>query len=371
MSLINQMLQDLEKRQPAGEAHPLSTVRAVPRPRRVRLFRPLLLLLGAAAGAFAWQLWQTPAPREAAPVPATAAAPAPSARPSVVAAPAPQTKTPAAMPEKQLTPEARASSPSLPDSRPVSEPAPQEPTELARLANADVPSPQPPKQQAAAPAKTAADNPTGASEAAPPTPGAIAKQVREPTPRQRADNEYRKALSLVQQGRLAEAIDGLALALQMNAGHTAARQTLIGLLVEARRFGEAERRLQEGLNLDRAQPELAMTLARLQVERGDTDAAIATLERTLPHAADRADYHAFMAALLQRGARHREAIEHYRQALHRAPYSAVWQMGLGISLQAENRLQEARDAFSRAMAANTLSPELQAFVEQRLKQLGQ
>ena len=44
-------------------------------------------------------------------------------------------------------------------------------------------------------------------------------------------------------------------------------------------------------------------------------------------------------------------------------------MGLGISLQAVNRNSEAQDAFRRARASNTLNPELQAFVDQRLKQL--
>ena len=52
------------------------------------------------------------------------------------------------------------------------------------------------------------------------------------------------------------------------------------------------------------------------------------------------------------------------------PLSAGW-MGLGISLQAENRLPEARDAFSRAKASNTLSAPLLAFVDQKLGQLRQ
>jgi len=42
---------------------------------------------------------------------------------------------------------------------------------------------------------------------------------------------------------------------------------------------------------------------------------------------------------------------------------------LGISLQALNRNIEAQDAFRRARSSSTLSPELQAFVDQRLKQL--
>jgi MSHA biogenesis protein MshN len=38
-------------------------------------------------------------------------------------------------------------------------------------------------------------------------------------------------------------------------------------------------------------------------------------------------------------------------------------------MQADQRLSEAREAFSRARASGSLSPELQAFVEQKLKQL--
>jgi MSHA biogenesis protein MshN len=42
-------------------------------------------------------------------------------------------------------------------------------------------------------------------------------------------------------------------------------------------------------------------------------------------------------------------------------------MGLGISLEAEGRSAEARDAFQRARASNSLSPELDRFVEQKIK----
>lgn len=56
-------------------------------------------------------------------------------------------------------------------------------------------------------------------------------------------------------------------------------------------------------------------------------------------------------------------------ALRLAPGSGIWLMGLGISLQAINRNTEAQDAFRRAKATNALNPELQAFVDQRLKQL--
>ena len=93
------------------------------------------------------------------------------------------------------------------------------------------------------------------------------------------------------------------------------------------------------------------------------------MQRSAPAAQGSPDYLARLAALLQRQSRHGEAVEYYQAALRLAPGSGVWQMGLGISLQGLNRTAEARDAYRRARESNTLSPESQAFVDQRLKQL--
>lgn len=200
-------------------------------------------------------------------------------------------------------------------------------------------------------------------------PVGLHKQVKELTSRQHAENEYRKAVQNLQQGRSAEAMNGLEQALQLDAHHAGARQALIGLLLDGRRPDRAMAIAREGLDPDLAQPGLAMILARLQLEKGELDAAIETLGRTLPHASDRADYQAFLAALLQRDEKHGQAAEHYLLALQRAPQNGVWWMGLGISLQAENRKAEAQEAFKRAKASNTLSADLLAFVDARLRQL--
>ncbi len=127
--------------------------------------------------------------------------------------------------------------------------------------------------------------------------------------------------------------------------------------------------LQAGLQLDPAQAGMAMILARVQVEKGELAPALETMRRSLPYAAERADYQAFLAALLQRDGRHPEAIEHYQQALRKAPDNGLWWMGQAISLREAGRSAEARDAFSRASAGSGLTPQLQAFVEQQLRQL--
>jgi MSHA biogenesis protein MshN len=185
---------------------------------------------------------------------------------------------------------------------------------------------------------------------------------------QRAEGEYRRALNALQDGRMTETVAALEQALRLDPGHEAARQTLVGLLIEAKRLDEAMRHLQAGLAMDARQPALAMLLARLQIERGGS--GIETLTRTLPYAGNNADYHAFLAGALQREQRHREAAEQYQVALRAAPGNGVWWMGLGMSLQADKRNAEALEAFQHARASGTLGPELQAFVERRLQQLG-
>ena len=121
------------------------------------------------------------------------------------------------------------------------------------------------------------------------------------------------------------------------------------------------------LNPDRSA--YAILLARIQVERGDLQGAHDLLTKHAANAAGDADYHAFDAALLQRLGRHKEAVTGYQAALKLAPRAGLWWMGMGISLQADNRGAEALEAFQRAKSAGGLNPDLLSFVDQRMKQL--
>ena len=186
--------------------------------------------------------------------------------------------------------------------------------------------------------------------------------------RQAAENAYRRALLMLQEGRISAAIATLEQALRSAPRHDAARQTLIGLLLEAKRTDEAMQQLQQALNLDQNQPALAMMLARLQVEQGGP--ALQTLIRSLPCAQDDAAYQGFVAALLQRAQRHAEAVEHYTTALQLNPANGIWWIGLGISLQAQKNLAGAKEAFQKAKASASLGGDLSAFVDKKLVQLG-
>lgn len=371
MSLINQMLQDLEQRGSGnlvGSGMP-QMVRAAPERRGVHPAWWLVALLTLTlTGVVVWFWLRPPPPPTAIAAFSLKIAPDLSALPSPVAqSSVPLEQGMPAQPAQMVSHDSVAVAPPSMDGR-RSDDAANRAGRTEGAASSEPRQESLAKLPASSTKETVLPHAPDAAADEPVKNAKLAKQVKELTPQQHAENAYRQASTALQLGRNADAIADLEQALQLDPQHAAARQMLVGLLLQAKRSDEAVRRAQEGLALDPAQFGLAMILARVQVEQGDLKAALATLEHGLPYAAERSDYQAFLAALLQRDKRHKEAIDHYVAALAKAPQNGVWWMGLGISLQAENRLPEAKEAFNRAKTSNTLTPELLAFVNQKLVQ---
>ena len=409
MSLINKMLQDLDKRHAADGGGKTLTqqLRPVQTPRNWRrIMWELSAGLIVGAGWAVWVLYQIsprtvvtelafqsqakkqhqaaaglqlpaglPAQPPAAAAPATALPLQATAAPSAVGAPVPAAAVSAAVPPPAAEPikvdmlklateigtpftQKRAAAKPAPERKPAAAPA-----TLARTADS--------KSAAQALAEAEHELTAGKSGGGVPAKAqaSIDKQAHVATPVERAETQFRHATALLNQGRVAEAIDGYKTTLLLEAGHAAARQALVGLLLEAKRIDEAQQYLQEGLSLKPERSNYAMLLARIQVERGDLQGAHELLRKHAGGAVNDADYHAFDAAVLQRLGRHQEAVAAYQAALRISPRAGLWWMGLGISLQADGRAADALDAFRRARSAGGLSNDLLAFVDQRMKQL--
>ncbi len=383
MSLINQMLQDLDKRNaPARGVQPLaggmrdvvmsahSTSRL---PQRI-----LLLAVAIGAGVLTWQIYQSFSVKPVAPAP-QAAATSPAVKPALEA-PTAATSVAAAPP---VTPE-----PSAPAPATEAAPAPIMDKELVMDKELGKPLPAVTGAVSTAAEKMGAKSAAMASLAKPTTAAeeqkreAIGKPVSRASwesqaaalkvvsPQQRSDNAYRHAVAVLPQGR-AEAKVSLRQALHDNPLNHNARQLLAGLLIEETHQSEAIALLQDGLRLAPEQTWFALMLARLQVEAGDHPAGLATLQSGLPTAGNDPEYHALLATLLQREAWHDEAIGHYLTALRSDPAMPNWLVGIGISLQATGKLADATKAYTRAQQTGMLTPELTQFVDQRLKQVKQ
>ncbi|SFG63377.1 MSHA biogenesis protein MshN [Duganella sp. CF458] len=354
MSLINKMLQDLDARGGTPQTSGLSSsVQAVSQEgTRHRSLVLILVVFGAVlltvAALFAgWRYWSALR---------TADKPV---RPQAIVNQAPAVEKPQATPPEQMV-----------DGLPP--PAPE-----------NVPAVAPPKVESVAPVATSAEarRPARArSSASPSSPrmqpaarpalaagGTVSPASREPGAQASATALFQRAQQKLMEARVTEAIADLEHALEIDPRYLAARETLIAVLLENGRQRNAMAHLQRALASNPEQSQMAMLLARLQLESGSD--AIGTLERSLPYAQSNADYRAMMAGVLERINRHREAAEHYRAAVQLQPANGVWWMGLGIALQAEQRNAEAKAAFQRALETGRLAPELQAFVERRLQQL--
>lgn len=384
MSLINQMLQDLEKRHAsAGKTAALSgEVRAVPvsPPAIYPLLVGsgiLLLVLAAAGGAWLY-LHKTAPAAVVATAPLAVPAPAPIAPqasptqtdvvpPPLVPVPVEAAHQPQAMPATQLSGVDARSTPmpssvvrqsiAAPDTQPRPVAVPNSPV----AGVAATPSP--------VDSHAAGQNIPGQKLSARAVPAQPVTMGKSTSAAQQSDNLYRQAVPVLQQGRVAEAQELLRRALELNSRNLNARQVLVGLAVEAGHHEEASALLRDGLRLSPEQTGYSMVLARLQVEAGDVGAAIATLEQGQLFAGENAEFHGFYAALLQREERHEEAVQHYLMALRSDPAMPTWLVGVGISLQAQGKNLDATAAFQRARDTGQLTPQLSQFVEQRLAQL--
>ncbi|CAB1367610.1 tetratricopeptide repeat protein [Denitratisoma oestradiolicum] len=362
MSLLNQMLRDLDRRDaPATDRDDLASyVRVLSGGPVASRWREVALLLAGllAGGVVVWLVLRGPSFRFPAPAPVRSALPVPAAPPPVAAIPHAVEPAPAVAPV--ITKEAPPPITSLkidPDLdagalpvRPVTPPRPVSPA------------PAPPQVREGTPPPTTRPPPPVAESQS-----QIDKTSRTPKVSEVADGEYRKALGLVRRGSLSEAVDVLRRALNLDSRHAQARQALLSVLLEQKQWREALGVANDGLALDPTQSGWAMIAARLLVEQGDVPRAVDLLATHGPHAERNADYQAFHGLLLQRLQRPREAAQRYQAALALHPAEGRWWYGLGLALDADRRETEARDAYRKARDSGTLSPDLAALVEQKLR----
>ena len=356
MSLLNQVLRDLDQRQATGA--PAVAKAAAPRAltpsagqRAMRWGLGLVATLAAIAvggwaqGSIRWPAKAADTPVAVAPV----AAPRPVTPAPALPAPAPVAAVP--------TPAA----------------ATPEPSTVAPAAPAAV--------QVAVAAPTARSKPVARRE---PAADASAMATAKPEPRielrtaarspqERAEALYQRGVTAHQAGQLNDSAAAFTAALREDPRHAAARVAQAGMLISLSRPDDAMALLKEGLALAPAQAQLALMLARLQAERQDWATAAETLRAASAHVAansiEGAEFHGFHAAILQRAGRHGEAVEKYGVALRLAPNRSVWWMGLAISLEEIGQADTARAAFQRAKSIG-LPEGAAGYVDARLKQLG-
>lgn len=364
MSLVNQMLKDLEQRRAHlpddDRLHGLRAVsdaQAAPtRPPTSKRW-PLLVVIAAVAGS-GFGIWlSNRGPESIAPVAQA------DRTVSVPQSPSADSTTPVqpATVVDRVVPAALAS-----------------PLETAAVAALETPAitrndPKPaptttvPRTSKPAP-RPVATGPTAVAAIATAKPPLMRKTLRAPSPQEEAAQQYNAALQAVTRNEPLQAETALRAALDADPGHVEACTMLATLLLQQDRRDDAARLLAAALERNPRQSRLAMLQARLLADAGQDARAVSVLQAA--QAGADADYQALLGALQQRLGNDTQAAAAYRQALASSPQRGTWWLGLAISLERSEQSAAALAAYRNALRDTTLTAQVGDYVRARIAALG-
>ncbi|WP_461606885.1 tetratricopeptide repeat protein [Aeromonas rivipollensis] len=385
MSVINQMLKDLEQRQPGSDG---AAVYVAPARQQGWWMLVLTLLCTLALAILGWRTWiyWQQSQRTAQPTvqltpelaPASMQTPPASSATEVVAAlPEPQgaASGAVALDVAPVAAVARTSAPAggaedasateaFADEAPASEALAETPPE-------DEVTPSDEELQPDLYAELAAEQEAAPQEvaAAPRKPGVLKIETVDLSEPELAALAERKATTAMAKGQMREAQDNYYQVLVHDPHNQGAREQLAGLLYGEGLLTEASQVLEEGLRLDPAQADLRLLLARVAISGGDRQKALDWLTGYQPDLAGNLDYYATWAGLAQELGQPAQASELYVKLLRQQPDQGRWWLGLGVAEDGQGHRQRALDAYGNAQLHGNLGEASTRWLEQRIAEL--
>lgn len=206
-------------------------------------------------------------------------------------------------------------------------------------------------------------------------PTKLKKKHRPLSNKQRAEIAYKKAYTLLQQGRMHQGKEYLHEALSHFNLHIKSREMLAGIYIKSGQFINAAELLNEGIRVVPDYPLFAKLYARVLLEQDNPQRAITILEQGSGFVAMdiEPDYFALLAATYQRVKKHEKAVDIYLQLVKIRPAAGVWWLGLAISLEKRGKNNAALEAYQRAQKTGSLKAGLVKFTHNRvaaLKEIG-
>lgn len=196
--------------------------------------------------------------------------------------------------------------------------------------------------------------------------GLVNKHVR---PEQEVNVLIQRAADHEQKGRLNEALVLLRQALTTTPQSEDARQLLAAYLFESKQDAEAVSVLQSGIKQFPAQVGLSKSLAKWQLAHGQSEALLQTLKPAANALAQDAESQWMLAMAYQQTGQHTAALPHFERAITLRPGYPQWMVAYAISLQAAGQNAQALQQLQQAQSL-PLSERLLEFVTQRIRQLG-
>lgn len=207
-------------------------------------------------------------------------------------------------------------------------------------------------------------------DAAPPTRQSGAAIVVRPTGRTRdaAAEGLDSARRALARGQTGVAISRLEQLLDQHPDVAEIRILMARTLLATDRYQHADQVLAEGLARDRANHEFAFWLARSQLRQNRTLRALETLQRHAPAVEADPGFHLLLAATLRQLGRHEDAFEHYGTITTASPDNTRAWLGRALSAETLGHADAARAAYARVLQGG--EAESSRLARQRLVALG-
>jgi Tfp pilus assembly protein PilF len=190
--------------------------------------------------------------------------------------------------------------------------------------------------------------------------------IKKPVAENTAEQEFQQATNLYQTGETHNAMQMLASILVSFPQYNQAREKLASLYLETGEITAAKFLVNAGLKRQPDYLPFTELKARILMQSGDMAGAIELLENSAPPLSKNPEYHAFIAALYQRSGKAKLAANLYKQLITLQPSNGKWWLGFGVALDALGNHEQALEAFANADSVGGLNPELKAYISTQL-----
>jgi predicted Zn-dependent protease len=182
-----------------------------------------------------------------------------------------------------------------------------------------------------------------------------------------AARSYKQARLYLDEWKTNEAKTELERTLLFDPGHISARELLAAMLLQQGDEFGAESLVDVGIINSPEHSPFVQLKARILSSRGDVQGAIVTMESVAPDRTHQNDHNTTLAALYQKSGDHAKAVSGYLALIESDPEEPALWSGLAISLDALGQYKAALKSYKQALRGPMLSPELRRYAHQRVK----
>jgi len=189
------------------------------------------------------------------------------------------------------------------------------------------------------------------------------------SPQALAENKITEAEQAIERNDIVKAEALFEEVLLVMPEHETARKQLAALWYGKKSYQDAVNLLSQGIAIAPQTIEMRLMSARIYYEQGQAIQAYNILS-PVKHTAN-AELQALLANLAAEINEHDAAIVAYTALITLEPNVARWHLGSAVSLDSLGKFERAREAYKQAIALNNLSSSAMQFARQRLIELGE